>query len=286
MVREIYDTGEFFSEAFASLGMNLAKNSLLLGYASKYQFDRTNCHFQGIYGEATPDSGNIYSLISEHSGYNNYICSGSQDFDALMSLLDVCLERNALPSSAVADAETAKLLRVCFEQRAFQTRPIMSQKIYRCDRPVAPSNLEGLHLMRATEEHAKALTRWTASFIEEAIPSKRPQGDLEQRTIKKISKGSLYLLHNEEVFLGMANWTRAIPGAVGLNLIYVPPKERGKGYGKAVTYLLTKKLLEEDGYGETNLFADMSNAEVNQMYQKIGYSEVGQSEHFEVISTY
>ena len=286
MVREIYDTGAFFHEAYASLNMNLSMNSLLLGLASQFQFDRTNCHFEGIHGQDTPALKNIYSLISEHSGYNNYVCSASQDFDALLSLLDVCLERNALPSCAIADPETSKLLKVCFEERSFQTRPLMRQVIYRCENPLAPDKLEGLHLIQAKEAHLQALTRWCTSFYSEAIPNKKPIGDIEKRVMAKIEKGSIHLLHNNEVFLAMANWTRPIPGAVGLNLIYTPPNERGKGYGKAVTYLLTKKLIEAEGYGETNLYADASNPEVNSMYQKVGFSEVGQSEHFEVISAY
>ena len=287
MVREIYDPGQFFSEAWAGLGAGLAKNSLLLGLASQFQFDRQGCHFEGIYGQDFPDPRNIYSLVAEHAGYFNYVCSESSDFDALMALLDLCLERNILPTSAVSDSQTAKLLQVCFEERNFQTRPMMRQVIYRCDQPVLPAGgIEGLHLMQAREEHLQALTRWTSCFINEAIPNKRPQGDAETQTLEKIKKGSLHLLHNGELFLAMANWARPLPGAVSLNFVYVPPELRGKGYGKAICYLLTKKMICDEGYLETNLYADASSQEANEIYKKIGYVEVVQSEHFEVISKY
>ena len=59
-----------------------------------------------------------------------------------------------------------------------------------------------------------------------------------------------------------------------VSYVYTPPKYRRKGYGKIVTALLTKELLEGK-YVQCNLFTDMKNPTSNKIYQEIAITHRG-----------
>jgi predicted GNAT family acetyltransferase len=54
--------------------------------------------------------------------------------------------------------------------------------------------------------------------------------------------------------------------------VYTPPKERGRGYGSAVTAAATRSILDDGAIPV--LFTDLANPTSNKIYQALGYRPV------------
>lgn len=55
--------------------------------------------------------------------------------------------------------------------------------------------------------------------------------------------------------------------------VYTPPRQRGRGYGSAVTATVSQWALV-NGATDVLLFADLANSTSNSIYQKLGYVRV------------
>jgi predicted GNAT family acetyltransferase len=73
--------------------------------------------------------------------------------------------------------------------------------------------------------------------------------------------------------VSMAGRTRVVSGMTRIGPVYTPPEHRRRGYGAAVTAVLTASALEA-GATEVVLFTDLANPTSNSVYLRIGYRAV------------
>jgi GNAT superfamily N-acetyltransferase len=118
--------------------------------------------------------------------------------------------------------------------------------------------------------------RWFTAFGAEAgapIPS------VEETVHDRISQRLLWLWRDatgEPV--AMAARQRTICGVARIGPVYTPPERRRHGYGMAVTAACSEDALDR-GARHVVLFADLANSTSNTIYQRIGFSPLGDRKH-------
>lgn len=115
---------------------------------------------------------------------------------------------------------------------------------------------------------------WMQAFVDEAgvIPDDDPLGSLQRRLA---SGGSLWFWEHEGRPVCMAGHTAAIAGVPRIGPVFTPPEERSKGYAAALTAHICATALAA-GADACTLFADAANATSNRVYQRIGFTLVGE----------
>ncbi|MGG4016486.1 GNAT family N-acetyltransferase [Priestia megaterium] len=150
----------------------------------------------------------------------------------------------------------------------------MDQRIYRLDKVKKAADAEGM-LVKARLEHLSLVTEWVREFmyiIGEPI-SKEQAVKTGEAFIKA---GRLFLWEVNGKCVSIANATRPTAHNVTINFVYIPQKERKKGYASSCVSTLSQLMLDE-GFQTTSLYTDMTNPTSNKIYMEIGYEHVADS---------
>lgn len=109
---------------------------------------------------------------------------------------------------------------------------------------------------------------WNETRSKEEMEKLGPEKALS--TIKKmLNDGHSSFLSKNGNFLSFGSKSGATEYFEWVGPIFTPKEMRGQGYASAVTYLITKKILDD---GKTAvLFTDSTNPTSNSIYQKLGY---------------
>jgi len=144
-----------------------------------------------------------------------------------------------------------------------------------------------LQLCRAPGEIRPANTpdmpvilEWLNNFYEETLgiscPKKAFGANPNPPREKRFSFANLFVLHDKKpVAMGM------LTGAgktARMNLIYVPPAERGKGYGKTIVSGLAARVREAKQMPV--LYAERDNIAAAGLYEGLGFCEAGKLTEF------
>ncbi|MGP7996696.1 MAG: GNAT family N-acetyltransferase [Streptosporangiaceae bacterium] len=73
--------------------------------------------------------------------------------------------------------------------------------------------------------------------------------------------------------VSLAGVTRQVAGQVRVGPVYTPPGQRGRGYGGAVTWTVSRAA-RDAGAAQVLLFTDLANPTSNALYQRLGYQPV------------
>ncbi|MAW07562.1 MAG: hypothetical protein CME61_04695 [Halobacteriovoraceae bacterium] len=150
--------------------------------------------------------------------------------------------------------------------------------IYELNSLIMPDICESI-LLQQNEVEENLVLDWTIAFIKEChlAPNIEPV-EVAKNLLKrhKSTKGYRFLRNVDGEIVSMAVKHREFEDRATVSYVYTPPKYRRKGYGKIVTALLSKELLEGK-YVQCNLFTDMKNPTSNKIYQEIGYKFIGES---------
>lgn len=123
----------------------------------------------------------------------------------------------------------------------------------------------------AEERDFETLLNWHVNFTQDALGEDKELESFREKLISRLEDKSIYVFENEEhKLVSMAAATRQLVNGVSVSLVYSDRKERGKGYGFAVVYNLSKLYLEK-GNKFCTLFVDKKNPISNAVYKKIGY---------------
>jgi uncharacterized protein len=79
--------------------------------------------------------------------------------------------------------------------------------------------------------------------------------------------------------VSMCGYGGRTPHGIRIGPVYTPPDLRGRGYGSAVTALVTKEQLDGDR-DHCFLYTDLSNPTSNKIYMQIGYEFVCDSAEY------
>jgi predicted GNAT family acetyltransferase len=144
------------------------------------------------------------------------------------------------------------------------------QRVYELREVMVPVPERG-RLRPAMEADIELATRWRYEFHGEIFG----EADIEEAGRAagfRIREGDVYLWEDQRP-VSMAMRTRPTGRGISISLVYTPPELRRRGYATACVGELSRTLLEA-GWEFCALFADLSNATSNHLYQRIGYRPV------------
>lgn len=128
------------------------------------------------------------------------------------------------------------------------------------------------------------LIDWYIKFVMEALREEIHYEDVKDRLDSRIENKNIYIFEDEEHQpMAMAAVTRPLINGVSVNLVYSRKEARGKGYGLAVVYCLSKKYLGR-GNKFCSLFVDKKNLVSNGVYSKIGYKILEDNYDYRIVT--
>lgn len=117
----------------------------------------------------------------------------------------------------------------------------------------------------------ETLLTWHVNFTQDALGEDKELDSFREKLLSRLENRSFYVFEDKEhKLVSMAAVTRQLVNGVSVSLVYSDREERGKGYGLAVVYNLSKLYLEK-GNKFCTLFVDKKNPVSNAVYKKIGY---------------
>lgn len=123
----------------------------------------------------------------------------------------------------------------------------------------------------ATWDDKDILIDWHIKFAKEALDEDMLYEEFKDKLNTRIENKSIYIFEDENhKQMAMAASTRQLVNGVSVSLVYSSKEARGKGYGLAVVYNLSKEYLRR-GNKFCSLFVDKKNPISNGVYKKIGY---------------
>jgi uncharacterized protein len=123
----------------------------------------------------------------------------------------------------------------------------------------------------ATLEDKDILIDWNIKFAKEALDEEVYYEEFKDKLDERIKNKSIYIFEDEKHrSMAMIAATRQLVNGVSVSLVYSSEEARGKGYGLAIVYNLSKEYLRR-GNKFCSLFVDKKNPISNGVYKKIGY---------------
>jgi uncharacterized protein len=154
---------------------------------------------------------------------------------------------------------------VRFEQRIYALREL---------RPPPP--IEG-GFRPANAADRDLIVEWVAAFAAEAL-AEGPDTDAERvlRTVESrlaARESGFGLWEVDGGVVSLAGFGAPTPTGIRIGPVYTPTRERGRGYGTAVTAAVSRLCLEQ-GRRVCFLYTDLANPTSNSIYLRIGYEPV------------
>ena len=132
-------------------------------------------------------------------------------------------------------------------------------------------NLPKGNFRLATLKDKELLIDWYIKFINEALNEEISYLDFKDKLNQRIESNNIYIFEDEKNrAMAMISVTRQLVNGVSVSYVYSSKEARGKGFGLAVVYHLSKEYLDK-GNRFCTLFVDKKNPISNSVYKKIGY---------------
>ncbi|MDN3354662.1 GNAT family N-acetyltransferase [Actinomadura sp. DC4] len=146
----------------------------------------------------------------------------------------------------------------------------MRQRLFRLDRLAMPDPLPEGGWRTATEADHDLVHAWFKAFEVES----QGGGSVSSRLVSdRIGHAGVLLWEAAGVPVALAARTRIAAGMARIGPVYTPVGYRRRGYGAAVTAVLTRAVLDA-GADHVVLFTDLANPTSNAIYQRLGYRAV------------
>jgi predicted GNAT family acetyltransferase len=152
-----------------------------------------------------------------------------------------------------------------------QPREHMAELLHVADRAVAPPPVPG-RMRRATAEDIDLCAVWLQRF--EADAGVTGSGDRRAVAAFVIGEGRVRLWEVDGTPVCMVGHTAATAGVVRVGPVYTPPPHRNRGYGRRLTYEVTRDLLAMPEVTQACRYTDVANPVSNSIYRQIGYRPV------------
>jgi RimJ/RimL family protein N-acetyltransferase len=148
----------------------------------------------------------------------------------------------------------------------------MHQRLLRLDHLVPPDPMpEGTWRVAEAADH-DLVRAWFTAFEEEA----RGAGGVSSRLIRdRIAHGGIALWEVDGTPVSLSGRTRIAAGMTRVGPVYTPAEHRCRGYGAAVTAVLTRAA-QEAGADHVVLFTDVTNPTSNAIYERLGYHPISE----------
>jgi GNAT superfamily N-acetyltransferase len=186
--------------------------------------------------------------------------------EAVEELVELLAERKVPVPGVNAQDALALTFAVAWEIRADATSIVkMRQRLYRLDRLERPT-VPGEPRV-ATSADLELAQEWYEAFGRDTGTPGDPTGNA---MADKMSYGGIILWEVDGVPVSLGGRTRVVAGMARVAPIYTPPEHRRRGYGAAITAVVTQDALDA-GARDVVLFTDVDNPTSNNIYQSLGF---------------
>ena len=156
----------------------------------------------------------------------------------------------------------------------------MCSQAWVLEQVIAPRGRDGrLRLARA--EDTPRVTAWLGAFAAEALGIDAPPEAVAADAHRRIAAQEIFLWDVGDP-VAMAGTTRPTPHGIGINAVYTPPPQRGRGYATACVAAVSQRMLD-GGRQFCTLFTDQGNPVSAAIYEKIGYRPIAKFEEYHFI---
>ena len=277
------DAARFLANTEEALEANEAANSLILGICRHLvrhpqQIKTTPCL------RTIEDGGGLVLAAVMTPPYKLVVYGHRGDLAAATRLLvdDLADDGWRLPGVLGPKAVARQVAGRWAEVTGRGFRLEREQRVYELREVLVPPPQRG-RLRPAGMADLELVTGWRHAFHTEIFGAADP--DESRRAARsRIERGHIYLWETDPKGfpepsgsppedaqpVSMAMKTRPTRHGISLSLVYTPPALRRRGYATACVGELSRMLLEA-GWSFCALFADVSNATSNHLYQRVGY---------------
>ncbi|WP_236240521.1 GNAT family N-acetyltransferase [Streptomyces sp. CC228A] len=122
----------------------------------------------------------------------------------------------------------------------------------------------------ATPADVPLVAAWLRGFTTDTGLPRSTDADLTAQARRRIADGALHLWEDGGRPVAMAARSATVAGQARIGPVYTPPRDRGRGYGGAVTSAAARAA-QSAGARRVLLFADAANPTSNDLYARLGY---------------
>lgn len=165
-------------------------------------------------------------------------------------------------------------------KRGCRAEVAVFQRIYRLSQVIPPRPVPG-RLRPAGPQDVDKLGEWIEGFEREALAHElSPPEVIRSGAVRRARSGMTYFWEVEGEPVSMAALARPSRRAICVNLVYTPPRWRGRGYASAVVAQVSQLGLNQ-GFEFCTLYTDLANPTSNSIYARLGYEPVCDSRHYQ-----
>jgi GNAT superfamily N-acetyltransferase len=147
---------------------------------------------------------------------------------------------------------------------------IQRSRLYRLDRLVPPEPVPAGAARVAGSGDRELLIEWLVAFGQETGTFAESAASAVD---DRLSHAGLTFWEAGGLPVAMAGSTREVAGVVRVAPVYTVPAHRQRGYGGAVTAVVSQAALDA-GASAVVLFTDLTNPTSNALYQRLGYRPI------------
>jgi predicted GNAT family acetyltransferase len=158
----------------------------------------------------------------------------------------------------------------------------MDQRIYELRQVHPPQGVPG-HLRGARDDEFDLLSKWVYRFNVDCHLPALTEDEARETAGRLLTNGAIFFWEADGAPVSMAGRGRSSSHGITVNMVYTPPELRGRGYASACVAALSRQLLDA-GWQFCTLYTDLANPTSNDIYQRIGYRPVCDSNEYNFIT--
>ncbi|MGG7057818.1 GNAT family N-acetyltransferase [Clostridium tertium] len=281
---KIYDTVQgFLKENEESLLEKESVTQLILHNAFVSKEKDTNMDL--IFGRIDDEQENTKLIFANVKPYNLLIYNLDNDtLDAIKSLADYIIKDGIDLKGINANK---KICDEFIDYYGYKTKCAFKEYLVMDVMAITELNNDVIlpkgNFRVATWEDKKLLIDWHIKFAKEALKKEISYEEFKDKLNARIENNSIYIFEDEKHRpMAMIASTRQLVNGVSVSLVYSSKEARGKGYGLAIVYNLSKEYLGR-GNKFCSLFVDKKNPISNGVYKKIGYNILEDNYDYRII---
>ena len=272
MKTKIYNTiQEFLNENEKLLLENEAVTQLILHNAFVNREKVVNREV--IFGRIEDEKGYIKLIFANVKPYNLLIYNlENNTLEAIKKLVDYLIEDEIALRGINGNKKICDEFIEYYGYKMNCTfKEYLSMDIMEITKVNERINLPKGNFRVATSKDKELLIDWYIKFAKEALNEERSYLDFEDKLNQRIESNNIYIFEDDKNrAMAMISVTRQLVNGVSVSYVYSSKEARGKGFGLAVVYHLSKEYLDK-GNRFCTLFVDKKNPISNAVYKKIGY---------------
>jgi uncharacterized protein len=187
------------------------------------------------------------------------------------AMVDAIVDGGMALPGVNAEADTAALFAGHWaERRKSPAIPVQGLRLYELVE-LGDVKLANGRLRQATASDRELASQWIRAFQSEAEDGGVDPAVLADRWI---DARQLWFWEEDGQPLVMSAARGPVEGVFRVGPVYTPPDFRGRGYGTACVYELSRWILEQGG--RPCLYTDLGNPTSNSIYRRIGYRAIAE----------